>query len=107
VLGQDTVKMSAVGVNVVTHRSLSCFIGGADRPGQLPKVEGLWAIADGKLVVSATLRLQPIGPEIAICTRDGALDVIAQGGTLEPGSVTVQGGVVSWTQEGHRHAMRV
>jgi hypothetical protein len=106
-VGQDNAKVSVVGVNVNTSRRVSCLIGGADRPGQLPKVEGLWAVSSGKLVVSATLRLGPVGPEIAVCSTGDTLKVVAQGETIEPASVKVQGSVVSWTQQGQRHAVRL
>ena len=107
-LGVDSVKVSIVGVDVFTGGRVRCLIGGADRPGQLPKVERLWATHAGKLVVSATLRLSPQGPEIGICAPGGSsLEVIAQGETIEAGSIEVQGSVVRWTQDGVRQSKQI
>lgn len=107
-VGQDSVKVSIVGASVVSARTGSCLIGGADRPGQLPKVDGVWISLPGKLVVSATLRVAPKGPEIAVCTPGGpSLEVIASGEAIEPESVAVRGSVVSWSEEGKRRAKQL
>jgi hypothetical protein len=106
-VGQDTVKVSAVGVNTLTGTEVRCPIGAANRPGQLPRVEGLWAVGEGRFVFSAILRLEPLGPEIAVCERDGNVNILAHGDGIETGSVVVSGTLVKWTQEGRPKSARL
>jgi len=82
-------------VNAVTRESVSCRVGSANRPGQLPEVSALWATSGGTLVVSAVRKLYPSGPELALCTNAG-IEVVAQGSQLDPASIVVGGRVVSW-----------
>jgi hypothetical protein len=106
-LGVDTVGVSVAGVDVFTSDATHCLIGGADRPGQLPRVGGLWAVGEGRFVFSATLKLEAVGPEIVLCERDGSVNVLAQGSGIELGSITVDGTLVRWTQEGSRKSVRL
>jgi hypothetical protein len=106
-LGVDTVRLSVAAVNVFTAAATHCVIGGANRPGQLPRVGGLWSVGEGRFVFAATLKLETVGPEIALCERDGSVNVLAQGSGIELGSITVDGALVTWTQEGSQKSIRL
>jgi hypothetical protein len=105
-IGQDSAKVSVVGVDVLTGRRAGCAIGGADRPGQLPKVERLWVTGDGTLVATVVRHLEPVGPEIVACSGS-KLDVLAHGEEIRLSSVEVEGSVVSWIEGDERHARRL
>jgi hypothetical protein len=102
-VGQDTAFVNVVGVDTLSRKRASCLLGQANRPGQIPKVERLWATRRGVLVISALMKLSPVGPELAICSGR-TLETIAGGTTFDPSSIDVEGDVVRWTQAGEAHA---
>jgi hypothetical protein len=105
-VGQDSATVSVVGVDVLTRERMDCSVGGADRPGQLPKVEKLWSAGKGTLVAAVVRHLDPVGPEIVSCSGR-KLGVLAQGEAIDLSSVGVRGSVVSWIEEGQRRAVRL
>jgi hypothetical protein len=105
-VGQDTAQVNVVAVNIRNHRRALCLVGEANRPGQIPKVDRLWATPDGALVISGVMKLSPVGPELAICSGR-TLEVLVRGPSLDPASIEVQGEVLRWTQAGEAHARRL
>lgn len=101
-VGQDTAQINVVAVNLSTHRKVSCFVGEANRPGQIPKVKDVWATSGGSVAILANMKLYPAGPELAVCSGR-TLKVIARGASLDAGSVSVVREVLSWTDQGQRH----
>lgn len=107
-IGQDSVEVSLVGVDVESRDRATCLVGRADRPGQLPKVHDLWVAGDGSLVATVTLRLPPAGPLLAVCRpEEDALEVLARGSAVALSSVKVKGNFVFWTEEGHQQSEQV
>lgn len=104
--GQDSAEVFAVGVDILTGRRTDCAIGGANRPGQLPKVDRLWVTSDGSLVATVVRHLEPRGPEIVACSGS-TLQVLAQGEAVRLSSVEVKGPVVSWSEGGEKNSRRV
>lgn len=103
--GQDTASVTVVAASVRSRQRLTCRIGAANRPGQLPRVSHLWAAPDGKIAVSAEVPLGE-GPELALCSKSG-LSILASGMEFTPSSVEVRGQVLSWSQGGENHSMRI
>jgi hypothetical protein len=103
--GQDTASVNVTAVDVRSRAHLTCRIGSANRPGQLPRVSHLFAAPDGKFAVSAQVPLGA-GPELALCSESG-LSILASGTDFPPSSVEVQGQILSWSQGGRRHSARI
>jgi hypothetical protein len=103
--GQDTAAVNVTAANVRSREHVTCQIGIANRPGQLPRVSQLRAARDGKVAVSAQVPLGE-GPELGLCSKSG-LSILASGTEFAPPSVELQGQVLSWSQGGQRHSMRI
>ncbi len=104
--GQDTAVVRVVEANSITRATVSCLVGSANRPEQIPRVREVWATPDGTLVVSAEVRLPHPSPELALCSSAG-MEVVASGPTFTPGSIEVKGSLLSWTQSGQPRRKRV
>lgn len=97
--GQDSVRIYSTSRNLRTGAGRHCLIGGADRPGQLPRVRRLEMAANGTAVWAAVIRLGIKGPQIGACDAGGSR-IIAAGSGIEIGSVEVRGTTVRWVEVG-------
>jgi hypothetical protein len=103
--GQDTTSVNVMAADARSREHLTCRIGVANRPGQLPRVSRLWAAPDGEVAISAQVPLNE-GPELAVCSGSG-LKIFASGPEFVPAPVELQGQTLSWSQGGQRHSVQI
>lgn len=99
--GQDSVRIYATARNLRTGTGRHCLVGGADRPGQLPKIHSLDLSSNGTAVWAAVIRLGIRGPQIGACDAGGSR-VIAASPDIDLKSVEVKGATVRWLEAGVR-----
>jgi len=99
--GQDSVRIYSTSRDLRSDARRHCLIGGADRPGQLPRVRRLEMARNGIAVWAAVIRLGIQGPQIGACDAGGSR-IIAAGAGIEIDSVEVQGTTVRWVEAGNR-----
>jgi hypothetical protein len=101
--GLDTDRIFTASRNLRTGFGHHCEVGGADRPGQMPRVRKILVARDGIVVWAAVMHLYPQGPEIGVCEADGP-SVVDHGEGLELDSVALHGSTLSWLHSGVRHS---
>lgn len=101
--GQDSVRIYIAARNLRTGTTRHCLVGGADRPGQLPRVRHLPIASNGTAVWAAVMHLGTKGPQIGACDASGSR-VIAAGPDIEIDSVEVKGTTVRWIEASNHRA---
>lgn len=94
--GQDSVRVYSASRNVVTGDGRHCYLGGADRPGQLPKVLETFLTPNGSLAWVAVLPIESDETQIGVCEAAGRR-ILDSGDGIETNSVVLTGTTLTWT----------
>jgi hypothetical protein len=102
-VGQDTVRVYTAVRNVQTGESGHCRLGGADRPGQLPRVRGIFLDKSGSLAWVVIMRQGVQGPQIGVC-ESGVPRIVDTGYGIDTASVSLHGSTLTWLDSGTRQS---
>lgn len=103
-VGQDTGVLYSSARNVGSGKSKPhCLLGGADRPGQLPKIRRVFLTPSGTLVWVALIPTQST-TQIGACEGVNSR-VVAEGGEIDAGSVSLRGFRLSWSDQSGKHSV--
>lgn len=101
--GQDTVRVYTAVRNIRTGKARHCSIGGADRPGQLPRVRRVFLTKNGSLAWAAIMKLGAQGPQIGVC-ESADPRILDSGYGIAIDSVSLRGSTLIWLDAGVRRS---
>jgi hypothetical protein len=102
-VGRDTTEIFSSARNASSGKARPhCLIGGADRPGQLPKTQKAFVTPSGTVVWVASIRAGDASVQIRACEGTTSR-MVAEGDGIDPNSAFLEDYRLSWKDDSGEH----